>query len=284
MGCCSSSDAQDGTRMSRRYSDWSLPSVVHQEDSRAYLKGGGVGGAYYDGSPGGVNGGGGTSVRSLVSQSNARKWSEELFEEKMANRRQEREHSIRSNRGDMTNRSNRSYRGDATNRSHVGDLTGRSYRGGEATTRSCNRYYAGGDCTSRSTIYNYTRGDTTSRSTRSTSRIVRGEESMSSDFGGMPPQHPIRGNLTYPNIPRDASGEGSSPGEWQGHSPMPSSLPPTVPLASRSPISRRPARSPASFRRSQTASNFMPSPRSRVPLPSPRSGMPLKKVPARTAM
>lgn len=77
---------------------------------------------------------------------------------------------------------------------------------------------------------------------RSTSRIVRGEESMSSDFGGMPPQHPIRGNLTYPNIPRDASGEGSSPGEWQGHSPMPSSLPPTVPLASRSPISRRPAR------------------------------------------
>ncbi|EER16734.1 hypothetical protein Pmar_PMAR022581 [Perkinsus marinus ATCC 50983] len=162
------------------------------------------------GSPGGVNGGGGTSVRSLVSQSNARKWSEELFEEKMANRRQERE--------------------------------------------------------------------------QSTSRIVRGEESMSSDFGGMPPQHPIRGNLTYPNIPRDASGEGSSPGEWQGHSPMPSSLPPTVPLASRSPISRRPARSPASFRRSQTASNFMPSPRSRVPLPSPRSGMPLKKVPARTAM
>ncbi|KAF4731328.1 hypothetical protein FOZ63_031445, partial [Perkinsus olseni] len=105
----------DGARMSRRYSDWSLPSVVHQEDSRAHL----TGGRYYDGSPNGMNGG--ASVRSLVSQSNARKWSEELFEEKMANRRQERE--------------------------------------------------------------------------QSTSRVVRGEESMSSEFGGgggMPPQHPIR--------------------------------------------------------------------------------------------
>lgn len=66
--------------------------------------------------------------------------------------------------------------------------------------------------------------------------MVRGEESLtSSELGGIPPQHPIRGNYTYPHVQRDTSTGGSSPGEWPGHSPMPSSLPPTVPLAARSP-------------------------------------------------
>mmetsp|Transcript_27193 Transcript_27193/g.22462 ORF Transcript_27193/g.22462 Transcript_27193/m.22462 type:complete len:92 (+) Transcript_27193:36-311(+) len=83
--CCSSDDATEAARLNRRYSDWSLPSVVHQEDPRAHLTKavGGAGSRYYDGSPVGNNGGG-ASVRSLVSQSNARKWSEELFEEKNA--------------------------------------------------------------------------------------------------------------------------------------------------------------------------------------------------------
>ncbi|KAF4714834.1 hypothetical protein FOZ63_028804, partial [Perkinsus olseni] len=54
----------------------------------------------------------------------------------------------------------------------------------------------------------------------STIRVVRGEESMSSEFGGgggMPPQHPIRVNHSYPNVPRETSGEGSSVGDSVGH-------------------------------------------------------------------
>ncbi|KAF4680581.1 hypothetical protein FOZ60_013256 [Perkinsus olseni] len=85
MGCCGSDLAgeDDAGMLTRHDSDWSVPSVVHLELTMQPSK------AYSVASP---SPRGNASVRSIVSQVNARKWSEEMFEEKLANRRRDRAH------------------------------------------------------------------------------------------------------------------------------------------------------------------------------------------------
>ncbi|KAF4686185.1 hypothetical protein FOZ62_001104 [Perkinsus olseni] len=165
MGCCGSDLARedDAGMLTRHDSDWSVPSVVHLELTMQPSK------AYSVASP---SPRGNASVRSIVSQVNARKWSEEMFEEKLANRRRDRAQSIQSNRGDQTNRSTRSYRttAGAYHRSSAGGETNRS-----GTSVVGNRQHI--SRISSSSQVQYT-GDIT---TRSSARSISSRKRDSSD-------------------------------------------------------------------------------------------------------